>query len=609
MSAAPVPGAPTASPTPGEQHVTAMTLTTPIPASRRADGLEQLLGPLDDPDNPVGRDAILVADEHWETLGEAEERLREFGLGAELVPLHLGGRLERLDALGRILRPIFRRDPSLGFADGLMGFIASSMVWVEGTEQQRTRLAELLIAGERLTLVRREEAHANDLTREEIHLEQGPDGPVLRGVKSAVANSDRARVLVLMVRDERLGEDARAGYSVIMLDRESSPDTAIEDMDRYPTVGLRGCWFGGLEFIDCPVPEQALVGKAGGAVQLGLRGSLIVRGVVSSTHIASGDVMLRSAARFVDDGGESGIRGTVSGHDATALSGALLDLLIADCITLVACRAPHLVPEDCSACAAAAAYVVPKLLGEVADNLTVVLGNAQFATDGPFGLFQKCVRDLPVTTLGHAGNAGRQATLVTSLPRLAARSWFRATGPDRALFELDGPLPPLPTDRLRGVGDGDALVAALLDDARELAAGTMPGIEAAPDDRQPHLLRELVDVFVAEIEQIREACVEIGEQGKAALLTPRSYALADRYALICAATAALGVWRGQLGGDGDPFLADLRWPLGALTRIGERLGLVLPTRSEEFEEWALDEVFARHEAGESFDLYRSRDAR
>lgn len=582
------------------------TLTTPIPASRRAADLEQLLGPMEDPGNPVGREAILTADEHWETLGEAEQRLRDFGIGAELVPVQHGGRLERLDSLGRVLRPIFRRDPSIGFADGLMGFIASSIVWIEGSEQQRARLAELLLAGERLTLVRREEAHANDLTREEIHLAQGPDGLMLRGMKSAVANSDRARVLVLMARDDRLGDEARAGYSVVMIDRESLPPFAIEDLSRYPTVGLRGCWFGGLEFLDCPVPESALVGRTGGAVQLGLRGSLIVRGVVSSTHIASGDVMLRTAARFVADEGGSAADGPAPGHDATALSGALLDLLIGDCITLVACRAPHLVPEDCSACAAAAAYVVPKLLGEAADNLTVVLGNAQFATDGPYGLFQKCVRDLPVTTLGHAGNAGRQATLVTSLPRLAARSWFRAPAPDRALFELEGDLPPLPLDRLRGVGDGDPLVAALLDCAGELAHGS--GIRVA-DERLRCLLREVVDLFVQEIEQIRDDCVEIGRQGKAALLTPSSYALADRYALVCAAAAALGVWRAQLGTDGDPFLADPRWPLGALTRIGERLGLVLPTRAEDYEQWALREVFARHRAGQSFDLYRTPDAR
>ncbi|HEX4791599.1 MAG TPA: hypothetical protein VH372_24255, partial [Actinospica sp.] len=272
------------------------------------------------------------------------------------------------------------------------------------------------------------------------------------------------------------------------------------------------------------------------------------------------------------------------------------------------CRAPHLVPEDCSACAAAAAYVVPKLLAEAADNLTVVLGNSQFATEGPYGLFQKCVRDLPVTTLGHAGNAGRQATLVTSLPRLAAKSWFQAVQPESALFELDGPLPPLPLDRLRGVGDGDPLIAALPQCARELATGAAWIAEAEPG--RLSLLRALVDVFMTELEQLRDACVEIGEQGKAALLTPRSYALADRYALVCAATAALGVWRAQLalGPDGDPFLADLRWPLGALTRIGDRLGLTLPTRAEEYEQWALDEVFARHRAGESFDLYRSPDA-
>src|SRR3954463_13390938 len=178
-----------------------MTTTTPSVSSRAAT-LEKLLGSMDDPGNPVGRDALLTADEHGELVGEGEARLSGFGMGAELVPTKFGGRFETLDGLGRILRPVFRRDPALGFSAALLSFISSSMVWLEGTEQQCTQLAELLLSDERVTLVRREEAHANDLTREELSVAPEPDGWVLNGYKSAIANADRARGLVVMARQE-----------------------------------------------------------------------------------------------------------------------------------------------------------------------------------------------------------------------------------------------------------------------------------------------------------------------------------------------------------------------------------------------------------------------
>ncbi|NUP50435.1 MAG: acyl-CoA dehydrogenase [Catenulispora sp.] len=580
-----------------------------------------MLGPLDDPANPVGRDALLTADEHWELVGEGEDRLAGFGIGAELVPTRFGGRFETLDGLGRILRPVFRRDPALGFATSLLSFIASSMVWLEGTEEQCRQLAGMLLADERVTLVRREESHSNDLTREELSVAAEVDGWVLNGSKSAIANADRARGLVVMARQEdgvgaaaAVGAGAGGGpgaYSVLLVDREALPDFCLEELPRYPTVGMRGCWFGGLEFVDCPLPPEALVGEAGKAVQIGLRGSGLVRGLVVATQIASGDTILRTAVRFVAENGEPGERGQASGHETTVLAGALLDTLIGDCLALAACRAVHLVPEDSLAVAAAAAYVVPKLLAEASDNLTVVLGNAQYMTSGPYGMFQKHLRDLPVTGLGHSGSAGRQATLVTNLPRFAEKSWFRAPEPDRALFQLDGGLPPLALERLtKVVGDVDPLAAALLGGARML--GTyLPrrggdGSSSGAERRRVGTLRAMVDLFVAELDSLRRACVELGAQGRQALMTPQSYALADRYALVCAAAAVVGVWREQQGEGGDPFLADPRWAIGALTRLGKRLDLALPVTGADYEEWVLGEVFRRYDAKQSFDLYCTR---
>ncbi len=87
-------------------------------------------------------------------------------------------------------------------------------------------------------------------------------------------------------------------------------------------------------------------------------------------------------------------------------------------------------------------------------------------------------------------------------------------------------------------------------------------------------------------------------------MTPHSYALADRYAFVCAAAACLGVWRDQLDG-GDPFLADAAWVIAALVRIGRLLGLPVRPGPKDGDQRIVAEVFERYHEGLSYDLYRS----
>ncbi|MFJ5530034.1 hypothetical protein [Streptomyces sp. NPDC093261] len=85
----------------------------------RAEALEQRFeGPYDRA-NPMGFRALPAAEERDELCGAAEEMVTEEGFGAELVPVALGGRLERAGNLAHMLRPVFRRDLALGFGFGL----------------------------------------------------------------------------------------------------------------------------------------------------------------------------------------------------------------------------------------------------------------------------------------------------------------------------------------------------------------------------------------------------------------------------------------------------------------------------------------------------------
>lgn len=117
--------------------------------------LEMLLAPLDTRGpGAAGEDFLLPA----------EGLLGDCRFAAEVVPLELGGRLERMDALGRIVRPLSRRNLGLALGHGLTGHVAATPVWSAGNAAQRAWTAGLLLGGERLAVAR--PAPAGGLPRE-----------------------------------------------------------------------------------------------------------------------------------------------------------------------------------------------------------------------------------------------------------------------------------------------------------------------------------------------------------------------------------------------------------------------------------------------------------
>jgi hypothetical protein len=52
----------------------------------RVDALEAGFGPVDDPDNPLGREALLAADEHWEVLAGSTRSAGSCGRSSAAIP-------------------------------------------------------------------------------------------------------------------------------------------------------------------------------------------------------------------------------------------------------------------------------------------------------------------------------------------------------------------------------------------------------------------------------------------------------------------------------------------------------------------------------------------
>ncbi len=582
-----------------ERAAAAPRLRVPAPLNseaavqERVADLEQRFGDPWDPDNPLGHAGLLRADELGVLSPEAEQLLDDFHLNAEFVPAALGGRLVRADTLARVLRPVFRRDQALGVGYGVFSALAGASVWAGGNRAQRRWAADLLLGGGRLAVSYRELAHGNAFLRDEFSLRAHGGALTLSGSKRVIINADRAQGLVIVCRSS--DEPGSRAHSTLLLNRDELPADRVRDLEPYPMVGMRGCRKTGLEFTDCPVPEDSLLGEEGGGVDLALRSFAFTRSILPSMVLAGGDTALRTALRFADTHGVDGRKMDRNPQARRTLVGAFADLLISDSLALVSTRAAGRGHGITGVYAAAAKYLLPTLLNDAVHELSVLLGSSIYVRDGAFGIFQKHVRDLPVTSLGHAGAAAALSTISPQLPALARRSWLVDSAPadtDSSLFRLRDELPSLDFRRLGAFAAHDPLCAELT------VAADGPAAAANP------VLGPLVNRLVEELRRLRNSCATLAPLSRDSLANPHTYALADRYTLVLCAAACLGVWRHQQGGP-DTFLASSDWLVVALLRICKRLGIGLPADAPGPEGEVFTELLRRYYLGSSFDLYDS----
>ncbi|NUR31708.1 MAG: acyl-CoA dehydrogenase [Catenulispora sp.] len=554
--------------------------------------LERRLGDPTDERGELSYARLLEADERAELSEAGERALDELVLNADFVPLEHGGRLERIDTLVRVLRQVFRRDIALGLGYGVTSFMAAVNVWSSGTAEQRGRLAELLLDGQKVSVAYHELAHGNDFVRNEFQARPADGGYLLNGAKQVINNADRAAAWVLFSRTSPA--PGSRSHSVVFAERAGLDQDRFQVLPRYDAVGVRGCHLSGLDFTDCPVPTSALVGEEGKGVELALRAFQITRSAVPGMAIGATDTALRTVVGFAL--GRQLYRKSVMDipHARSTLANTFLDLLISDSLSLAATRAVHVLPEETSVYAAAVKYLVPKMLTDAMYDLSIVLGARFYVREGEFGIFQKHVRDLPVLSLGHAGSAACQATIIPQLSRLARRSWFRDEPAPATVFRPREDLPGIPFDRLTLASGRDGLSATLVAAVDLLPSGS-------PEERAAHgiALR-----FMDELRRLQEQSLNLAPQDRTALASPAAFALADRYAVVLAAASVIGVWQ-QAQGDTDPFLADPAWLAAALHRLGRRLGLQLPDLPDSCEQRLHDEVLRRFDATRSYDLYNA----
>ncbi|MGX1756535.1 acyl-CoA dehydrogenase [Streptomyces lydicus] len=556
------------------------------------DALERALGDAHDPDNPLGHDAVLAADERAEILPAGEAALDTYGFNAEFVPKRHGGRLSRIDRLMHMMRTVSRRDPTLALAYGFTNYISGSAMWTAGSDVQQQQMAQILLSGRKTAAGYNELPHGNDFTRTDLTATPTADSSryLINGRKQIVNNLGRADAVVLLART---GEGpGNRSHSHLWVDLRDAPADQLRRDYRFPTVGLRGCLIGGADFTDLAVPADASIGPVGSAMETVLRAFQTTRAVLPGMMVGTADTQLRTVTRFALDRALYGRRVADLPHARATLVGAFLDLLAGDCLCTVACRALHVLPGQTSVITAVNKYVVPKVLHKTSQTLGTLLGANSYWRDGRYGICEKFGRDLPAITFAHANAAVSQATTLPQLPRLATTSWLTAELPPAELFDLSMPLDDIDYQALELTSRGADQLTALLYDPAAVAA--LPPAAA----RITALLRD-------DLADLGRRCRALPPSEHSVVAGRSGFALADRYAHLSMAAACIGVWRYNQHTT-DAFLRDDAWLTGALSRIAARLGHDVGALPAAVEQHLFDELTAREEQRAGYDLDRSR---
>ncbi|MFF2625172.1 acyl-CoA dehydrogenase [Kitasatospora griseola] len=570
-------------------------MDTTTAAARHA-AVETAYGDPWDRANPTGFAALLDADERAELPRAAVELYHRLGMNAEYVPAPLGGSLEQIDTLGLMLRPLFRRDATLAVGEALTSLMGAMVVWLLGDAGQQRRTARMLLDGGQATVAYQEFKHGNDFVADEFRVRRAADGTLLLGGrKAAVNNADRAGLMLSYART--VGpQDPEDGYSLLLLEPGAMPAASCERLPRYRTEGTQGLQVSGLRFQDCPAPAGVLVGEWGDGITLGLRALQVNSAAVPSMILGMADTGLRTAIRFAVGGSVHNSPAKLSGSARGAIAGALVDLLACDSIALAATRALHVLPEECNVLAAAAKYLVPKIVGETFYRLSALMGDAFHTRSGEHAIFQKHVRDLTMVSFGHVSSAVCQATIAPFLPRLLAHDWPAELAAPAELFRTDGTLPPLASERLAAFGGRDGLIGWIARCRQERRA-------APPGDPDAPLLRLLSDqlaLLEAELSAIREGCPALDGPDGRFVTDTSAFPLTDRYALLLVACACLGVWRCA---DPGSFLSGPGWLVAALDRLLRRLGHAGPRVPDAVTAELAAEALRRARGAVGYDLY------
>ncbi|OCB22443.1 acyl-CoA dehydrogenase family protein [Mycobacterium intracellulare] len=205
---------------------------------------------------PVARDL-----EHANTYPEELiETMKEIGVFGLSIPEPYGFGAVSMPCYVQVAEELARGWMSLA---GAMGghTVVSKLLLLFGTDAQKDKYLPRMASGElRATMALTEPGGGSDLQAMRTVARADEDGYVINGSKTWISNARRSGLIALLCKTDPDAQPAHKGVSILLVEKVPG-FTISKDLPKLGYKGVESCE---LNFTDCRVPADALLGSAEG---------------------------------------------------------------------------------------------------------------------------------------------------------------------------------------------------------------------------------------------------------------------------------------------------------------------------------------------------------
>ncbi len=172
---------------------------------------------------------------------------------------------------------VSRASASVGLSYGAHSNLCVNQIRRWGTDEQKRRYLPRLISGEHVGALAMSEAEAgSDVLSMRLAAKKRGDRYVLNGTKFWITNAPHADTLVVYAKTDP--EAAGRGVTAFVIEKDFKGFSCSRKLDK---LGMRGSDTGELVFEDCEVPEENVLGAAGGGAGVLMSGLDYERAVLA----------------------------------------------------------------------------------------------------------------------------------------------------------------------------------------------------------------------------------------------------------------------------------------------------------------------------------------
>jgi len=297
---------------------------------------------------------------------------------------------------------IARVSASIGLSYGAHSNLCVNQIRRWATPEQKAKYLPKLISGEHVGSLAMSEAGAgSDVVSMKLRAERKGDRYVLNGTKFWITNATYADTLVVYAKTGGGGEKASRAITTFLIEKGMKGFSIGQKIDK---VGMRGSPTAELVFEDCEVPEENVMGPAGGGVGVLMSGLDYERTVLAGIQLGIMQACLDTVLPYVRERKQFG-------QPIGAFQ--LMQAKIADMyVALNSARAyVYAVARNCDAGrttrfdAAGAILLASENAVKVANEAVQALGGAGYTKDWPV---ERYMRDAKLLDIGAGTNEIRR---------------------------------------------------------------------------------------------------------------------------------------------------------------------------------------------------------